>query len=62
MKKTKKLAIRKVTLRNVDESKLDGVVGGNTGDTCAGTCYLTCPKTCSVLPPGKPGPERAGFC
>jgi len=59
VKKTKKLAIRKVTLRNVDEPALDALAGATGGVL---TCDLTCPKTCSVLPPTKPGPERLGWC
>jgi hypothetical protein len=42
VKKTKKLAIKKVTLRNVDEPTLDAVAGG-----LLLTNYVTCLKTCS---------------
>lgn len=50
MKKTKKLEIKKVTLRNLDEPTLDAVAGGITGITCfnsvcVGTCFRTC-NTC----------------
>jgi len=44
MKKSKKLALKKVTLRDLDEPTLHGMVGGATS-TCAGD--KTCPvKTC----------------
>jgi hypothetical protein len=43
MKKLKKLEIKKVTLRNLDEPALAEVAGGATG-TCAG--QISCPGTC----------------
>ncbi|MFZ0771840.1 MAG: class I lanthipeptide [Candidatus Sulfotelmatobacter sp.] len=50
MKKIKKLELKKVTLRNLDEPILDAVAGGITGVTCFisvcnGTCFRTC-ETC----------------
>ena len=53
MKKTKKLAIKKVTLRNIDEPTLDGVAGG-----LLLTNYVTCLKTCSGPPNEKLGQQR----
>ena len=57
MKKTKKLAIKKVTLRNIDEPTLDGVAGG-----LLLTNYVTCLKTCSRPPNEKLGRQRLGAC
>jgi hypothetical protein len=42
MKKTLKLAIKKVTLRDLDEPKLEDVAGGLTA-SCATLCGGTCP-------------------
>lgn len=62
MKKKKQLAIKKVTLRNLDESTLDAIAGGATTSTCSGmntcspmsTCPITqcstCPNTCVLCP------------
>jgi hypothetical protein len=49
MKKNGKLTIRKVTLQNLDEPKLNGVAGGATV-TCAGqlSCSGTCAHSCLV--------------
>jgi len=57
VKKLKKLAIKKVTLRNLDEPSLDAVAGGATGTcvvticpkSCDGTCGATCHTICSTL-------------
>lgn len=55
MKKTKKLEIRKVTLRNVDEPALNAMAGGITG-TCLQTLCIACAtvtvgeKICSTCP------------
>jgi hypothetical protein len=57
VKKTKKLAIKKVTLRNIDEPTLDGVAGG-----LLLTNYVTCLKTCSRPPNEKLGQQRLGAC
>jgi hypothetical protein len=54
MKKLKRLAIKKVTLRDLDDPALDAIAGGTTGDTCnfpaTCECYTrirTC-KTCNT--------------
>jgi hypothetical protein len=55
MKKRTKLGIKKVTLRDLDESDLSNMAGGRTGDTCkecsqiytARDNGITCPATCS---------------
>jgi hypothetical protein len=39
VKKTKKLEIKKVTLRNLDEPTLDAMAGGTGTDTCPPTLY-----------------------
>ena len=57
VKRTKKLAIKKVTLRNVDEPTLDAVAGG-----LLLTNYVTCLKTCSGPPNEKLGRQRLGAC
>jgi len=49
MKKTKKLGIKKVTLRDLDEPKLQAMAGGLTGagpTDCPQICNITKPKTC----------------
>ncbi len=47
MKKRTKLAIKKVTLRNLDEPTLDAMAGGGTKATCKATCPHTCqPNDC----------------
>ena len=53
VRKTKKLAIEKVTLQNVDEPTLDVAVGG-----LLLTNYVTCLKTCSGPPNEKLGQQR----
>jgi natural product precursor len=52
MKKLKKLTIKKVTLRDLDEQTLQGIAGGLTDTpTCPGpnetckTCALPCTQT-----------------
>ena len=58
MKKLTKLAIKKVTLRDLDEPALDSMAGGyNLTHTCSQnpiyTCQGTvCVGTCNCLPPG----------
>lgn len=49
-KATKKLALKKVTLRNLDESTLDMVAGGTGNiDTCPATnCQTICGQTCTT--------------
>ncbi|MFZ0773749.1 MAG: hypothetical protein WCA49_05205 [Candidatus Sulfotelmatobacter sp.] len=52
MKKTRKLEIKKVTLRDLDEPTMQGMAGGivsliGTCQTCK-TCYTDCGTTCSV--------------
>jgi hypothetical protein len=50
MKKTKKLEIKKVTLRNLDEPTMDAMAGGITGTCLLTICIVntcpTVPKTC----------------
>ena len=48
MKKLKKLQLKKVTLRDLDEPAMQGMAGaGHTSaPTCAATCAATCIKTC----------------
>ena len=58
MKKSKKLAIKKVTLRNLDEPTLDAMVRGNarltvpphcnTEHTCHPTICPTCATDCTL--------------
>ena len=44
MKKIKKLALKKVTLRDLDESTLNGVAGATAAQTnCKYTCETSCP-------------------
>lgn len=43
MKKLKKLAIKKVTLKNLDDIKLEAMAGGLTGP---GPTY--CPQICNI--------------
>jgi natural product precursor len=46
VKKLKKLQLKKVTLRDLDEPTLQGMAGGATAaHTCPGTCagHNTCP-------------------
>lgn len=46
MKKTKKLAIKKVTLRNLDETTLAAMAGGNSGTGCdEEQTLITCHRT-----------------
>jgi hypothetical protein len=45
VKRTKKLEIKKVTLRNLDEPTLGAMAGGGTGGGI--TCYVTC--LCSMV-------------
>jgi natural product precursor len=47
MKKLRKLQLKKVTLRNLDEPNLGAVAGGATG-TCDTACRQnTCPTVCN---------------
>jgi len=41
MKKIKKLTIKKVTLLNLDDSKLDAMAGGTIATVCNNTCLCT---------------------
>jgi natural product precursor len=43
MKKLKKLAIKKVTLQNLDEPKLEAIAGGLTGPG-----PTSCPQICNI--------------
>jgi hypothetical protein len=48
VKKLRKLAIKKVTLRDLDEPALDGVAGATGPNTCPCTVKgLTCAGTCA---------------
>lgn len=42
----RRLALKKVTIRNLDEPTLRGVVGGDDTDSCFGTCDYSCAGTC----------------
>ncbi len=44
MKKLQKLALKKITLRDLDKTKLDQVAGGLSGTGCTRcpTAYKTC--------------------
>ncbi len=48
MKKLKKLQLKKVTLRDLDEPTMQGMAGGGQtlAQTCPATCALTCRGTC----------------
>jgi hypothetical protein len=46
MKRTKKLEIKKVTLKNLDEPTLNAIAGGSGVITCVGKTCSTCPRTC----------------
>jgi natural product precursor len=48
VKKLKKLQIKKVTLRDLDEPTMLGMAGG--GQTVANTCPVTCHSTCATCP------------
>jgi hypothetical protein len=49
MKKSKKLAIKKVTLSNLDEPSLGGIGGGTNNTACSTNCGDTCNSTiCST--------------
>jgi len=50
MKKTNKLTLKKVTLRNLDEPTLNGVAAATGGKLCN---TLTCPTECAVVCKGK---------
>ena len=59
MKKIKKLVLKKVTLRDLDEPTLHGVAGASANNTeCRYTCATSCPepytcggaKTCLTCP------------
>jgi hypothetical protein len=53
VKTTKKLEIKKVTLRDLDEPTLNNVVGGITGVTCfVSACKGTCVRTCATCEGG----------
>jgi len=41
----KRLSLRKVTIRNLDESELNKIAGCDT-NTCGNTCAWKCGKTC----------------
>jgi natural product precursor len=65
MKKRSVLGLKKVTLRDLDEQKLQRIAGGDTdcscctcgGDTCVQTvCYDTC------YPQGCPSVEYERYC
>ena len=45
-KKTTKLAVKKVTLRDLDHPALDSIAGGTTGNTCNGHTCDTCNPLC----------------
>jgi len=48
VKKPNKLAIKKVTLRDLDEASLNKVAGGSIlGGTCNG-CFTRVGKTCPI--------------
>ena len=49
MKKLKKLHLKKVTLRDLDEPTMQGIAGGahTSAHTCPATCASTCPATCA---------------
>ncbi len=49
MKKLRKLEIKKVTLRNLDEPLLNRVAGGNTTPTCVKSCGGTCFRAMTVV-------------
>jgi hypothetical protein len=53
VKKQKVLALKKITLKDLDQSKLDQAAGGHTGTACTlcptayKTCFgVTCPDVC----------------
>jgi hypothetical protein len=46
VKKIKKLALKKVTLRNLDEPTLQGLAAATGGKRCD---TLTCPTECAVV-------------
>jgi natural product precursor len=49
VKKLKKLHLKKVTLRDLDEPTMQGVAGGATSaHTCPHTCANTCSPTCGA--------------
>ena len=48
MKKLKKLQLKKVTLRDLDEPTMQGMAGG--GKTSAHTCPASCGGTCGTCP------------
>jgi natural product precursor len=52
VKKVKKLQLKKVTLRDLDEPTMQGMAGGgNTvAHTCPNTCPVTCHSTCATCP------------
>jgi natural product precursor len=54
VKKLKKLQLKKVTLRDLDEPTMQGVAGG--AHTSAGTCP---PASCAVTCPGECGYTHA---
>ena len=50
-RKVKKLKLDKETLRNLESSQLEQVIGAATElDTCARTCWNTCGRTCHCVP------------
>jgi hypothetical protein len=49
VKKARKLAIKKVTLRNLDEDVL-GKVAGATALVCTATCPANCPTVITCAP------------
>ncbi len=55
MKKLKKLHLKKVTLRDLDEPTMQGMAGGqdNKHHTSAHTCPATCANTCAYTCAGQ---------
>jgi hypothetical protein len=52
LKKTKKLELKKVTLRNLDELTLDAMAGGVSPTLSCNTNCLTCGASCrGTCPP-----------
>ena len=46
MKKEKKLVIKKVTLRDLDDPTLESIAGGTTGNTCYKQTCTSCHPFC----------------
>ena len=64
VKKLKKLQLKKVTLRDLDEPTMQGMAGGQDGKhhTSAHTCPATCPNTCAHTCVGCGGGGGTGAC